>query len=93
MAVYKDLKQPIGLRMEAAKAALPYEKPRLASIENKVVDEFADMSDEELEAWLDERAEARLKVRQRSRGPRTHRRQPSGGIGTLRPTAARGRPN
>ena len=30
MTVYKDLKQPIGLRMEAAKAVLPYEKPRLA---------------------------------------------------------------
>ena len=41
MTVYKDLKQPIGLRMEAA---LPYEKPRLASIENKVVDEFESMS-------------------------------------------------
>jgi hypothetical protein len=25
MTVYKDLKLPIGLRMEAAKAALPYE--------------------------------------------------------------------
>jgi hypothetical protein len=60
MTVYKDLKQPIGLRMEAAKAALPYEKPRLASIENKIVDEFENMSDEELEAWLDEHAEARL---------------------------------
>jgi hypothetical protein len=31
MTAYKDLKQPIGLRIEAAKAALPYEKPRLAS--------------------------------------------------------------
>ena len=63
MTVYKDLKQPIGLRMEAAKAALPYEKPRLASIENKVVDEFDTMSDEQIEAWLDERAEARVKAR------------------------------
>jgi type II secretory pathway component PulM len=61
MTVYKDLKQPIGLRMEAAKAALPYEKPRLASIENKVVDEFDNMSTEEIEAWLDERAEQRVR--------------------------------
>ena len=73
MTVYKDLKQPIGLRMEAAKAALPYEKPRLASIENKIVDEFENMTDEELEAWLDGRAAARVKVRQRSHEPRRHR--------------------
>jgi hypothetical protein len=65
MTVHKDLSQPIGLRMEAAKAALPYEKPRLASIENKVVDEFDTMSDQEIEAWLDERAEARVKMRHR----------------------------
>jgi hypothetical protein len=66
MTVYKDLSQPIGLRMEAAKAALPYEKPRLASIENKVVDEFDTMNEEQLEAWLDERAEARVKMKQRA---------------------------
>ena len=51
MIVYKDLNQPIGLRMEAAKAAMPYEKPRLASIENKIVDEFDNMSIEELEVY------------------------------------------
>ena len=61
--------------------------------ENKIVDEFENMSDQEIQAWLDERAAARLKVRQRSRGPRTHRRQPSGGIGTLLPTTARGKPH
>jgi hypothetical protein len=66
MTVYKDLKQPIGLRMEAAKAALPYEKPRLASIENKIVDEFDNMSTEEIEAWLDEQAERRVKMRHRA---------------------------
>ena len=66
MTVYKDLNQPIGLRMEAAKAALPYEKPRRASIENKIVDEFENMSDQEIEAWLDEHAEARLKKRHRA---------------------------
>ena len=89
MTVYKDLKQPIGLRMEAAKAALPYEKPRLASIENKIVDEFEGMTDKELEAWLDERAAARAKVRHRTRGPQRH----NGGIATLRPTTAQGKPN
>jgi hypothetical protein len=88
MTVYKDLNQPIGLRMEAAKAALPYEKPRLASIENKIVDEFESMSDEQIEAWLDERAEARVRVRRRSHGP-----QRRGSIGTLRPTTAQSRPH
>jgi hypothetical protein len=43
---------PIGLRMEAAKAALPYEKPRLASIETRVVNEFERMSDAELDAEI-----------------------------------------
>ncbi len=33
MAVYKDPLQPIGLRLDAAKAAISYEKPRLAAIE------------------------------------------------------------
>jgi phage terminase small subunit len=31
--------------------------------ENKIVDEFDTMSDEQIEAWLDERAEARVKMR------------------------------
>ena len=33
MSIYKDLTQPLDIRMEAAKAAIPYEKPRLASTE------------------------------------------------------------
>jgi hypothetical protein len=93
MTVYKDLKQPIGLRIEAAKAALPYEKPRLASIENKVVDEFDNMTDEQVEAWLDERAEARVAMRRRQADVRhrMHRgRQPAGSVGTLQPTIAQG---
>jgi hypothetical protein len=49
MAVYKDERYPIGVRIDAAKAALPYEKPKLASIETKVVDEFENLSIEELE--------------------------------------------
>ena len=54
MTVYKDLNQPIGLRMEAAKAALPYEKPRLASIETKQVDDLEKLSNEELMAIIRE---------------------------------------
>ena len=34
MAVYKDPQQPLERRMEAAKAAIAYEKPRLAAIEH-----------------------------------------------------------
>ena len=95
MTVYKDLNQPIGLRMEAAKAALPYEKPRRASIENKIVDEFESTTNEQIEAWLDERAEAWLKVRRRSHGVRVPRVRGirASGIGTLRPTAAQGKPH
>jgi len=36
MAVYKDAAQPIELRVVAAKAAIAFEKPRLAAIEGKV---------------------------------------------------------
>jgi hypothetical protein len=35
VAVYKDLRNPIDLRVDAAKAAIAYEKPRLASTELK----------------------------------------------------------
>jgi hypothetical protein len=90
MTIYPaDDHLPIGLRMEAAKAALPYEKPRLASIENKTVDEFENMSDEEPEAWLEERAAARLKMGNRPSAEVQQR----GGIGTPRPTTAQGKPH
>jgi hypothetical protein len=36
MAVYKDARQPIELRLDAARAAIGYEKPRLAAVEAKV---------------------------------------------------------
>lgn len=36
MALYKDPAQPAELRMEAAKAAIGYEKPRLASVDGRV---------------------------------------------------------
>ena len=57
--------------------------------ENKIVNEFDGMSLDEVEAWLDERAEARLRVRHRQSAEvrrRTHRgRAPAaGGIGEPR---------
>ena len=40
MAIYKDMAQPIELRVQAAKAAIGYEKPRLAAVEGKVEGEL-----------------------------------------------------
>jgi len=52
--------------------------------EQKIVDEFDTMSDEQIEAWLDERAEQRMRIRQRSHGVRRRHvhweRAPAGGI-------------
>lgn len=36
MAVYKDGAKPIEVRLDAAKAAVGYEKPRLGSVEAKI---------------------------------------------------------
>lgn len=36
MAIYRDVGQPLSARMEAAKAALPYERPRLSTIDAKI---------------------------------------------------------
>lgn len=36
MGVYKDQTQPIELRVQAAKAAIGYEKPRLTAVNSKV---------------------------------------------------------
>jgi hypothetical protein len=36
MAVYKDSRQPIELRVAAAKVAIGFEKPRLAAIDDRV---------------------------------------------------------
>ena len=36
LAVYKDKRNPVELRVDAAKAALPYEKPRLQSVDHGV---------------------------------------------------------
>jgi hypothetical protein len=56
--------------------------------ENKVVDEFDTMSDEQIEAWLDERAEARVKAKQRASAEVQRH-----GIRTPRSTTPRGRPH
>jgi hypothetical protein len=34
MAIYKDTRNDPELRLEAAKAAMPYEKPRLSAVEH-----------------------------------------------------------
>ena len=34
MAVYKDQTQPLQIRIDAAKSAIAYEKPRLAAVEH-----------------------------------------------------------
>jgi hypothetical protein len=57
--------------------------------ENKIVDEFDSMSDQEIEAWLDEHAEARVKMLHRASGEV----QRHGGIRTPRPTTARNKPH
>lgn len=36
MAIYKDMQQPLPLRLDAAKAAIGYEKPKLSSVDAKV---------------------------------------------------------
>jgi hypothetical protein len=56
--------------------------------DNKIVDEFDTMSDEQIEAWLDERAEARVKMRHRASAEVQRH-----GIRTPRSTTARGKPH
>jgi hypothetical protein len=36
MSVYRDVRQPVGVRIDAARAAIGYEKPRLTAVEAKV---------------------------------------------------------
>lgn len=35
MSVYRDTSQPMDVRVDAAKAAVPYEKPRLANVKHQ----------------------------------------------------------
>jgi hypothetical protein len=52
MTVYKDETQPWERRLDAAKAAAPYEKPRLSSIEAKVDVGLTEMDDDDLDSRL-----------------------------------------
>jgi hypothetical protein len=52
-SIYRDPRQPIGLRLDAAKAAIAYERPRLAAIETKVVDDLDGLTTEELKKIAD----------------------------------------
>jgi hypothetical protein len=56
MTVYKDKDQPIERRLDAAKAAAPYEKPRLSSVEAKVDIGLSEMSDDDLDSFLESAA-------------------------------------
>ena len=46
MLVYKDLANPLPLRVDAAKAAIRYEKPALSTVQAKLGGEF------DVRAWL-----------------------------------------
>ena len=50
MTIYKDESRPIELRLEAAKAAIAYEKPKLAAVESTILHKHDpdDYSTEEL---------------------------------------------
>lgn len=50
MTVYKDPSHPIDLRLDAAKAAVRFEKPALAALEAKVDNTHRDVTDEPLDA-------------------------------------------
>jgi hypothetical protein len=69
MLVYRDPRQPVGLRLEAAKTALPYDGPRLASIEAKHDDDDLDnMTREELEVVVYGRPVAEIEEERRAQG-------------------------
>ena len=56
VAIYKDKTHDIGLRLDAAKAAIAYEKPRLSSVDMKA--NVTVQSHEEALAELEQLAEA-----------------------------------
>lgn len=59
MAIYKDTKNELEIRIDAAKAAIGYEKPRLANttIQNKTVRSVDELSTAELLAALQSAAD------------------------------------
>jgi hypothetical protein len=75
MAVYKDTTQPMEFRLAAAKAAIGFEKPRLAAVETKIEGnlEFSRLSDDELEELIRadlERFPGAMRPRARGAGAR-----------------------
>jgi hypothetical protein len=36
VAIYSDTRQPMSLRLDAAKSAIPFERPRLSTVDAKV---------------------------------------------------------
>jgi hypothetical protein len=54
--IYKDTRQPIDLRLDAARAAISFEKPRLSSVDANVKNsvDFENMSDDELRNYVKE---------------------------------------
>lgn len=64
MSLYKDLNQPTNVRLEAAKAACAYEKPRLAATAVDLNDghrSFEDLLEElDTEAWVEGKGYVRM---------------------------------
>jgi hypothetical protein len=54
MVIYKNGALPIDLRLDAARAAISFEKPRLSSVDANVKNsvDFESMSDDELQSYL-----------------------------------------
>lgn len=52
MTVYKDPSNPIDLRVDAAKAAIRFEKPALSNVEAKVTQTIQDLREDELDAEI-----------------------------------------
>lgn len=52
MTVYKDPSNPIDLRVDAAKAAIRFEKPALSNVEAKVTQTIQDLREEDLDAEI-----------------------------------------
>ncbi|MGX7706326.1 hypothetical protein [Methylobacterium sp. Gmos1] len=50
MAVYKDPRNPVEIRLDAAGKAIRFEKPALAALEAKVDNTHRDVTDEPLDA-------------------------------------------
>jgi hypothetical protein len=71
MLVYRDPRQPVGLRLEAAKAALPYQRPRIASIAGKGEnDDLKEMSREELKVVIYGRTLVEIEAERRANAPK-----------------------